>query len=604
MSTWRIRSGDPKAIGLFGRVFLSLFALVFIGMGGLFTAWLVRDGLRDLETRRWVKTECVILESSVQESRGGAGTDRGYRFQVRYQYTFDGRESTGSRHLRQNKAYSDYSQALRLREKYPADTKAVCLVNPRDPAEAVLENGSMWFIALALFPLLFVAVGAGVLWFAWRGRGDARAAEAKALTEQANPAGQRRFVGVFFTCWLLFSSAALFFFTIRPLTGIFRARAWTETPCKIVSSEVRTHSGDDGSTYSVNILYTYAVNGKEYTANRYHFMGGSSSGRAGKAAVVARFPAGAQAVCYVNPGDPTDAVLERGFTADLWWGALPALFVLIGVGGLAYFFGMKTGPAVPGPGSGVRMRERARGGVNRPEPRGASSAAQAAPLGDAGWDLAEARVLKRKVSPVVRVIGAVCLAAFWNGIVSVFVFQAMQTWRRGHPEWFLTIFLVPFVLVGLGLIGAVGYYFLALFNARPVLRISPGQVPLGSAFDVRWQLTGRYHQLRRFEVRFEGREEATYRQGTSTATDQETFARLLIVNTTSHADMAQGQARVQVPADTMHSFEAPNNKIVWALHVKGDIPLWPDINEEFEIQVLPARSFDAGGAPERPEAAT
>gem|GEM_PF-2716050 len=41
---------------------------------------------------------------------------------------------------------------------------------------------------------------------------------------------------------------------------------------------------------------------------------------------------------------------------------------------------------------------------------------------------------------------------FWNGIVAVFLFQVLGGFHRGRPEWFLTIFLIPFLLVGLALI--------------------------------------------------------------------------------------------------------------------------------------------------------
>jgi hypothetical protein len=37
----------------------------------------------------------------------------------------------------------------------------------------------------------------------------------------------------------------------------------------------------------------------------------------------------------------------------------------------------------------------------------------------------------------------------------------------------------------------------------------------------------------------------------------------------------------------MHSFKSANNKIVWTLQLSGEIPRWPDVSEEFEIDVLP-----------------
>jgi hypothetical protein len=49
----------------------------------------------------------------------------------------------------------------------------------------------------------------------------------------------------------------------------------------------------------------------------------------------------------------------------------------------------------------------------------------------------------------------------------------------------------------------------------------------------------------------------------------------------------------------MHSFAAPNNKIVWTIEVHGHIAGWPDVKEEYELKVTPAAADgvagDAGG---------
>jgi hypothetical protein len=37
----------------------------------------------------------------------------------------------------------------------------------------------------------------------------------------------------------------------------------------------------------------------------------------------------------------------------------------------------------------------------------------------------------------------------------------------------------------------------------------------------------------------------------------------------------------------MHSFNTPNNKIIWTLHLHGSIPRWPDVDLEFPLTVLP-----------------
>ena len=55
-------------------------------------------------------------------------------------------------------------------------------------------------------------------------------------------------------------------------------------------------------------------------------------------------------------------------------------------------------------------------------------------------------VLKPKTSRIGMLIGITCMAVFWNGIVSVFVWQVIESWRSGHADWFLTLFMIPFVL--------------------------------------------------------------------------------------------------------------------------------------------------------------
>ncbi len=151
-------------------------------------------------------------------------------------------------------------------------------------------------------------------------------------------------------------------------------------------------------------------------------------------------------------------------------------------------------------------------------------------------------------------------------------------------EIFFGLFMIPFVLVGLGLIGAAVYQFIALFGPKVELTVSQAAVPLGGTINVNWKLSGKQN-VTKLQIFLEGREEATYRRGTDTYTDKNTFCVLDVTDAMSSTK--QGNASVQIPAGTMHSFEASNNKIIWQLVVKGEIPIWPDIKEEYPIAVLP-----------------
>ena len=190
--------------------------------------------------------------------------------------------------------------------------------------------------------------------------------------------------------------------------------------------------------------------------------------------------------------------------------------------------------------------------------------------------------LKPRKSPLTNLILVTLFALFWNGIVSVFVAALFSDFQI-----VLALFLTPFVLVGLGLIGAVVYTFLALFNPRIEVRVDPGAMPLGSTVALEWNVLGNTARIARFRIWLIGKESATYRRGTDTVTDDSTFEKIPILEATNPADMRMGAVQFAVPEFTVPTFEADNNKIQWYIKVHGDIHRWPDIDEEYEVTVLP-----------------
>jgi hypothetical protein len=127
-----------------------------------------------------------------------------------------------------------------------------------------------------------------------------------------------------------------------------------------------------------------------------------------------------------------------------------------------------------------------------------------------------------------------------------------------------------------------------LQDTRPKITVSADAAPLGSTVELRWEFTGNPGRINELTISFEGREEATYRRGTNTRTDKNIFRIIEVMRANDPFQIAGGEAKLVIPADTMHSFKASNNKILWRLKVAGDIPHWPDVAEEFEFTVLPA----------------
>ncbi|HEY4576207.1 MAG TPA: DUF3592 domain-containing protein [Thermoanaerobaculia bacterium] len=385
------------------------------------------------------------------------------------------------------------------------------------------------------------------------------------LSQRGSGAPARGCLVFFFLIFFLFGAAGSYFALWRPLSRLFASRSWTETQCDVLSSQVAEVSGSDGSTYKVDVRYSWTAGGSTHVGSRYDFMGGSSSGREGKQRIVDRYPPGARVACWVDPNDPDEAVLSRGLSPIYLIGLLPLLFLGIGLGGLVWTLRPSRASGVPGVAAGESP-------FGVPLPVTGSGPAQ----------------LKPAATPLGMFLGLVFLALFWNGIVSVFVWQMIQSWRSGQPDGCLTAFLVPFVLVGLALIFGVLRQLLVLFNPRLSITLTPGVLVPGQTAFVQWKLGSGGRGVSRVLITLEGREEARYRRGTSTYTDRETFFTQAVVDCAQSYEISEGgSGTFTLPAGAVPSFRATHNKVVWTLKAQCELPRWPDTSEEYEVVVQP-----------------
>lgn len=378
----------------------------------------------------------------------------------------------------------------------------------------------------------------------------------------------------FFAIFAIAGVATFYFLTWKPLSNILAARGWTQTECVITSSRVEESSSSDGSTYRVDVRYTFEADWGTVEGNRYDFSVGSSSGYKRKARVVEAHPPGAEVACYYDPEDPSRSVINRAPGHYLWWGLFPIPFLLVGVGGLAFLiFSGKESP-------------RDRKGRAKPRDRRAEASPRQRTSLLTGRD--GSLELEPEASPAAKVIGTLFVALFWNGIVSVFVFGiVVPGFRSGDIEWFVTIFMIPFVLIGLGLIGFFAYSVLAWFNPRPHLTLANGHLTPGAATTLSWHFRGAAGRLRKLTIELEGQEKVRYRRGTNTHTDTHAFHTSELIATDSLSTVIRGSAEIRIPERTMPTFDAPNNDVEWRLKVRGDIPFWPDVADDFPITIYP-----------------
>lgn len=408
---------------------------------------------------------------------------------------------------------------------------------------------------------------------------------------------------VFGLIFFLAGAVSFFFAFMQPALRIVAARSWTAVPCVISTSQVASTKDSDGdTTYRVNVTYNYQVNGQNYTGDVYAFGASSSSNYSSKNTIVTSLPPGTRTTCYVNPSNHTDAVLMPGASGDLWIGLVTLIFVAVGL--IIMIVGVRMGRAGKSPHGAVSWQPKgATAGLAPGMPENAfksqtqltnalqsgmgvnpyatqsSYATQTAGTPMPGGPV----TLKPSMTRFGTFIFLLFFSLFWNGIVSVFLLTGFRS--RSSFDVVMFLFLIPFVLVGLGMIGATVYQFIALFGPKIEVTVPQAAFPLGGTLNLTWQLRGN-RNVQKLKIYLEGREEATYRRGTDTYTDKNIFCRLDVAEANGIATK-QGSGQVQIPIDTMHSFEARNNKIVWRIIAQGEIPIWPDLKEEYPIAVLP-----------------
>ncbi len=193
----------------------------------------------------------------------------------------------------------------------------------------------------------------------------------------------------------------------------------------------------------------------------------------------------------------------------------------------------------------------------------------------------EPLVIQAAESRVAVAVGLWIAGICWTGIVVLIGLAIVQ-----NKNWFPMVILSVFFLVGIALMVFAFYSTLQIFNPRPILACSQRDLYPGSEFELSWMFRGDAKKIKHLEIVLEGIEKVSYRQGTSTRTEEKPFFRQKIVDIPTPEAIAQGFELVSIPLATMHSFKSSNNAFTWQIRVLGKIAFWPDIRDRFEIVLL------------------
>jgi len=302
---------------------------------------------------------------------------------------------------------------------------------------------------------------------------------------------------------------------------------------------------------------------------------------------------GSESACWYDPANPQTVVLQRGYNWWLWLLSLllPGALVLIGGSGL-----------VRGLRSWGKSEEHraASAGLSElldplAQPTSAAPGYPAVPVCD---DLVNSpgTILRYRL-PIESpenwtLVGFGLFALLWNAVVVVLAVGAGLDLLGGRIDWWLFALLVPFLGVGIG--GIVMFTrSLVLATAIGPTQLEIADHPLlpGKRYDV-LLAQGGTGTIRALTLSLELEEQATFRQGTDTRTEQAVVWKQPVavyhdVNAVPHSRF-EARAVVEIPRDCMHSFTSAHNAVRWRLVVRGTPDRWPAFSRIFPVVVFPS----------------
>ncbi len=130
LSTERKRKPSFVVLGL-----LVLAAATFFGHSILWSHMKQSKAARTYEP-----VDATVLSSRLQTITSGSGSTRGtsYHLDIEYRYEVGGREYRSNNYSFMGIGYSDYYEAKKAIDRYPADRRFEAYFDPDDPADSVI----------------------------------------------------------------------------------------------------------------------------------------------------------------------------------------------------------------------------------------------------------------------------------------------------------------------------------------------------------------------------------------------------------------------------------------------------------------------------------
>lgn len=149
--------------------------------------------------------------------------------------------------------------------------------------------------------------------------------------------------------------------------------------------------------------------------------------------------------------------------------------------------------------------------------------------------------------------------------------------------------LLIYVLFGLGflLLTSLIHSLLGLINPKIKVFVNSSSVRLGETLDISWEAPYKIDRVKKLTLSLFLTESQSHGSGKNRRTKTKKLHDEVILETKGFNEMRSGSKSITIPEVFKASYSSDDYSLTWCLKINGEIPLFPDIDEDYKITVLP-----------------
>jgi len=149
--------------------------------------------------------------------------------------------------------------------------------------------------------------------------------------------------------------------------------------------------------------------------------------------------------------------------------------------------------------------------------------------------------------------------------------------------------LLIYVLFGLGflLLTSLIHSLLGLINPKIKVFVNSSSVRLGETLDISWEASYKIDRVKKLTLSLFLTESHSHGSGKNRRTKTKKIHDEILLTTTDFNEMRSGSKSITIPKIFKASYSGDDYSLTWCLKINGQIPLFPDIDEDYKIIILP-----------------